>query len=280
MTGLMIAWGPWSSSSSYTKMRLSEPTCGAATARPLASCSAVVMPATSVAILPSISVTSLARLRSTGSPMMRMANDVTGRKGTVAPISHYFDRSPAVASDPATVRLALPDLTLDLTTDRGVFGRGGVDPGTKLLLLEAPAPAASGDLPDLGCGYGPIALTMATRSPGATVWAVDVNERAVALAAANAATAGLGNVRAVVTDGVPDHVRFRSIWSNPPVRIGKGPLHELLDAWLPRLDTGGSAVLVVQKHLGADSLARWLSERWQVTRPHSRMAYRLLEVRP
>jgi 16S rRNA (guanine1207-N2)-methyltransferase len=185
-----------------------------------------------------------------------------------------------VASEPQVVRLALPDLTLDLTTDRGVFGRDGVDPGTKLLLLEAPAPAPAGELLDLGCGYGPIALTLARRAPEATVWAVDVNARARALCEANAAAAGLANVRVVAPDEVPDDVRFATIWSNPPIRIGKPELHGLLTRWLGRLDDTGSAVLVVQKHLGSDSLATWLGNSgYTVERLRSRMAYRLLEVR-
>jgi 16S rRNA (guanine1207-N2)-methyltransferase len=194
-------------------------------------------------------------------------------------LTHYFEERPEVGSAPSAVRLALPDVTLDLATDRGVFSRDGIDPGTKLLLLEAPAPATSGDLLDLGCGYGPMALTMARRAPGATVWAVDVNERARALTARNAEANGLANVRVAAPDDVPDDVRFATVWSNPPIRIGKPALHDLLQRWLARLD--GSAVLVVQKHLGSDSLARWLAERgFAVERLTSRAAYRLLEVRP
>src|SRR4051794_8138296 len=170
-------------------------------------------------------------------------------------------------------------MTLDLVTDRGVFAKDDVDPGSKLLLLEAPAVRSSGDVLDLGCGYGPIALTMARRAPAATVWAVDVNRRAVDLAAENARTLGLTNVRAVTPDEVPDDVRFATIWSNPPIRIGKPALHDLLRTWLPRLDAGGEAVLVVHKHLGSDSLAAWLNqEGWDVERLTSRMGYRILSV--
>jgi 16S rRNA (guanine1207-N2)-methyltransferase len=184
-----------------------------------------------------------------------------------------------VASDPVPVRLLLPDGTLDLVSDSGVFSKGDVDVGTKLLLLEAGALPASGDLLDLGCGYGPIALTMARRAPGCVVWAVDVNARAVALTASNAAAAGLTNVRACHPDEVPPDVRFAAIWSNPPIRIGKAALHSLLLQWLGRLD--GRAVLVVQKHLGSDSLARWLdSQGFPTTRLSSRAGFRLLEVTP
>lgn len=194
--------------------------------------------------------------------------------------THYFSESPGSPSRPSTVRLDLPDLSLTLRTDRGVFSASRVDPGTKVLLGVAPPPPAEGDLLDLGCGYGPVTLTLATRAPGATVWAVDVNERARALTAANAAAAKLANVRVAAPDEVPDDLRFAALWSNPPVRVGKAALHELLARWLGRLAAGGAATLVVQKHLGADSLHRWLEgEGWAVERLASRMGYRVLEVR-
>jgi 16S rRNA (guanine1207-N2)-methyltransferase len=197
------------------------------------------------------------------------------------PQPHYFSPEPAVASRPVTLRLDLPDLSLALQADRGVFSGTRIDPGTKLLLLEAPAPPADGHVLDLGCGYGPIALTLASRAPGATVWAVDVNERALALTRSNADAAGLGNVRVAAPDIVPADVRFAAIWSNPPVRVGKAALHDLLDRWLPRLRPDGRALLVVQKNLGADSLHRWLRDRgWLVERRASRMGYRILDVAP
>ncbi len=195
------------------------------------------------------------------------------------PVSHYFDVDPPVSSHPGTVRLVLPDVVLDLGTDRGVFARERVDPGTKLLLLEGPAPPPEGDLLDLGCGYGPIAVTLARRSPRARVWAVDVNRRALALTAANAEAAGAANVCAAAPEAVPEGVEFVGIWSNPPVRIGKAALQSLLVRWLARLAPGGRAWLVVHKHLGADSLARWLEgEGFPTVRLRSRMGYRILQV--
>jgi 16S rRNA (guanine1207-N2)-methyltransferase len=168
---------------------------------------------------------------------------------------------------------------LVLRTDRGVFSGARIDPGTKYLLTEAPPPPAEGHLADIGCGYGPIALTLATRAPRATVWAVDVNERALELTRANAAAAGLTNVRVATPDDVPADVRLACLWSNPPVRVGKVALHDLLDRWLGRLADDGTALLVVQKNLGADSLHRWLESRdWSVRRLGSRVGYRLLGV--
>jgi 16S rRNA (guanine1207-N2)-methyltransferase len=193
--------------------------------------------------------------------------------------AHYFAAEPGVASAPRTVPLHLPDLSLALEADRGVFAAGGVDAGTKILLLEGPPVPVEGDVLDLGCGYGPIAVTLARRSPAARVWAVDVNERARKLCAANAAANGAANVTVAAPDDVPEDVRFAAIWSNPPIRIGKPALHQLLSRWLDRLADGGHAALVVQKHLGADSLQRWMNEQgWATSRRASRQGYRILDV--
>jgi 16S rRNA (guanine1207-N2)-methyltransferase len=203
---------------------------------------------------------------------------------------HYFSTTPAVASRPAEVTLALPDLTVTLGTDRGVFSADRIDSGTKLLLLEtAPRGAVGpcgdlppGDLVDVGCGYGPVAVVLALRHPDRTVWAVDPNARARSLCVANCRTAGVGDrVRVVAPDEVPDDLRVAAIASNPPIRIGKAALHELLTSWLDRLVPGGSAWLVVQRNLGADSLARWLAEQDRpVQRLASRRGYRVLRVGP
>jgi 16S rRNA (guanine1207-N2)-methyltransferase len=192
----------------------------------------------------------------------------------------YFEVEPAAASAPRKVALDLPGLSLTLTADAGVFSGSRVDPGTRVLLEDLPAPEVEGDLLDLGCGYGPIALTLAARDPARTVWAVDVNTRALELTRANAAAAGLANVRAATPDEVPDATRFAGLWSHPPIRIGKPALHALLTRWLDRLLPGGAAWLVVQRNLGSDSLARWLTEQGHpVTRLRSELGYRVLEVR-
>lgn len=196
---------------------------------------------------------------------------------------HYFSTQPAVASQPRLVVLRLPDMQLDLVTDRGVFSGERVDPGTKLLLLEGPRPVPEAlNLVDLGCGYGPIAITLARRAPQATVWAVEVNERARALCAQNAAAAGVGaRVRVVAPEEVPPDLRVDGLWSNPPIRIGKTALHELLRSWLPRLTPEATAALVVAKNLGADSLTRWLiSEGHAVERLALGAGYRILAVHP
>jgi 16S rRNA (guanine1207-N2)-methyltransferase len=194
---------------------------------------------------------------------------------------HYFDADPAARSRPSTVELTLPDMHLELATDRGVFAADRVDPGTKYLLLEAPAPPAHGVIVDLGCGYGAIAVTMARRAPEADVVAVDVNGRARELCRGNAELAETTNVRVLAPDEVPSDLQCDALYSNPPIRIGKPALHALLRDWFTRLRPGGHAWLVVHRHLGADSLARWLvDEGFETRRLGSRAGYRLLEVGP
>jgi 16S rRNA (guanine1207-N2)-methyltransferase len=196
-------------------------------------------------------------------------------------VTQYFDASPAASHRPASVMLALPDVSLRLATDSGVFAGSGVDPGTKYLLLDGPRPDAAGTAPllDLGCGYGPIALTLARRAPKAAVFAVDVNERARRLCAANAAANGLTNVTVCAPDEVPASLQFGGIWSNPPIRVGKTALHELLLRWLTRLAPEAHAYLVVQRHLGSDSLGTWLTTQGCVVqRLGSRRSYRILDV--
>jgi len=192
---------------------------------------------------------------------------------------HYFSPRPRAPHRPGRVRVILPDVYLELATDAGVFSPGRLDPGTRLLLEESPAPPPAGDLLDLGCGYGPIACALAARSPGSSVWAVDVNERALDLCARNASAAGLANVRCVTPGDPLIPARFAGIWSNPPVRIGKDALHLLLAGWLARLAAGGRGYLVASRNLGADSLHRWLAAQgWPVTRLAARSGYRLLQV--
>lgn len=194
-----------------------------------------------------------------------------------APGSHYFDEEPTAESAPRDVTLLLPDTQLTLRTDRGVFGYDRIDGGTKLLLLKAPAPASTGHLLDLGCGTGAIALTMARRAPAATVWAVDVNERARELCRHNAIENGVTNLNVDSPDDVPSGIRFSTIWSNPAIRIGKPALHFMLMRWLANLDDGGEAVLVVHKHLGSDSLQTWLTAAGHpTTRLASSAGYRIL----
>ena len=193
---------------------------------------------------------------------------------------HYFSADPSVAFKRQPVVADLWGRRLALTSGSGVFAQGRLDVGTAVLFRETEPPRAQSYL-DLGCGYGVIGLALATCVPGATVRAVDVNERAVLLANENAATLGIADRFAACTpDDVPTGESYEEIWSNPPIRIGKDALHDLLLTWLPRLTPGGRAVLVVGKNLGADSLQRWLGEQgWPTARLASAKGFRVLETR-
>ena len=193
---------------------------------------------------------------------------------------HYFSADPEVPfrREPLTAHVWGRDLAL--MSGSGVFSRGHVDAGTAVL-LRALDPPTSGDVfLDLGCGYGVVAAALATARPDATVWAVDVNERALRLTRENGESLGLSGIRTATPDDVPPEVVFDEIWSNPPVRIGKDALHDLMLRWLPRLAPEGRAMLVVGKNLGADSLQRWLGDQgWPARRVASAKGFRVLEVR-
>ncbi len=180
------------------------------------------------------------------------------------PVDHYFSANPASADERRTISVTLDRRGFTLETAPGVFSPGRIDLGTTVLLDTVGAPPV-GQVLDLGCGWGPIALTAALREPAATVTALDVNERALDLLNRNVArvraTAELARVVPTLADAIDPGLRFDAIWSNPPIRIGKQSLHELLAAWLPRLVPGGEAWLVVQKNLGSDSLAKWIAEQ-------------------
>jgi 16S rRNA (guanine1207-N2)-methyltransferase len=198
----------------------------------------------------------------------------------VAEDEHYFSADPSVPFRRMPVTASVWGHELSLASGSGVFAQGRVDVGTAVLFRETSAPAG-GRVLDLGCGYGLIGLAIAAAAPGATVTGVDVNERAVLLANENAAALGLADRYAAMTPpAVPADATYDELWSNPPIRIGKAALHELLLTWFPRLVPGGRAVLVVGKNLGADSLQRWLGEQGYPTRRiASAKGFRVLETR-
>ncbi|HLR27447.1 MAG TPA: methyltransferase [Ruania sp.] len=198
-------------------------------------------------------------------------------------MGHYFSASPERSSRPHSIPVSLRGREVTVEVDAGVFSATGLDPGTRVLLEHVPDPAPMGTLLDLGCGWGPIALAMAAASPQARVWAVDVNGRALELTAGNARRLGLNNVQVATGEqllAAEPGLTVDSLWSNPPIRVGKSVLHELLGAWLPRLTPGGQAHLVVHKNLGSDSLQRWIEQ--ELLLPAERIAsskgYRILRV--
>ena len=196
---------------------------------------------------------------------------------------HYFSELPESELKFRQIHVALAGHIRELITSNGIFSPERIDAGTQVLLANTPPAPPGGNLLDLGCGWGPIALTLAVQSPHATVWAVDVNSRALDLVRRNAEIMSLTNINAVTPEDVPSDLCFMTIRSNPPIRVGKNELHGMLEFWLPRLDLESDAWLVVQRNLGSDSLQRWL-ESWLPTdfttsRAATNKGYRVLKVR-
>jgi len=193
---------------------------------------------------------------------------------------HYFTADPSAPFEREPFQVSLWGHDLTLVSGSGVFSRGRLDPGTAVLFRET-SPPSGGRILDLGCGYGVIGLAVAAAVPTAVVTGVDVNERAVLLANENAASLGLADRFAASTpDEVDPAATYDEIWSNPPIRVGKAALHDLLLTWLPRLAQGGRAVMVVGRNLGADSLQRWLGDQgWPTERLASAKGFRVLETR-
>jgi len=210
------------------------------------------------------------------------AGDGPGRRQTCGVTAeHYFSAEPTTPAQRGEIEFNVAGRDYRLAVASGVFSAGRLDPGTAVLLRKGglPTAAATGVFLDLGCGYGPIAAVLATESPQATVWAVDVNSRARELAGANAETLGLVNLQVAAPDEVPGDVVFDQIWSNPPTHVGKAELRALMERWLPRLAPGGVAWLVINRNLGGDSLHAWLVELgWSVERMASQKGFRVLRV--
>jgi 16S rRNA (guanine1207-N2)-methyltransferase len=191
----------------------------------------------------------------------------------------YFEAEPNSSDRRRFVKATVFGRELDFETSSGIFSPDGLDKATDVLLSEVPAPTGDKTVLDLGCGWGPIAVGIALANPHATVWAIDVNERARDLTARNAKR-HRASVRVVDPDDVPGELLFDEIWSNPPIRIGKDALHVLLATWLPRLARDGVAHLVVGKNLGADPLQRWLTDGgWPTERVGSSKGFRVLRAR-
>jgi 16S rRNA G1207 methylase RsmC len=195
---------------------------------------------------------------------------------------HYFSAEPAGDFKPKTIRVNLHGKDLQLQTAGGIFSPDHLDTGTAMLLKHIDEAPTSGNLLDVGCGWGPIAIALAMQAPDATVWAVDVNQRCLELTKSNAASLGLTNIRACLPDELPSDVEFTGIWSNPPIRVGKTELHSILLQWLPRLAAECESYLVVAKDLGADSLLKWLQSElpneFDAQRIDTEKGFRILRV--
>lgn len=199
---------------------------------------------------------------------------------------HYFSSTPSGDARRRLIEVDLAGQSVRVETAASIFSPDGLDRGTKVLLDVVPRPPATGDFLDLGSGWGPIALTFGLLSPEARVTAVEVNERAAELTRDNAARLALENIQVCHPHDVAADRGFDLLWSNPPIRIGKAALHEMLSRWLPSLNPGGEAWLVVAKKLGADSLLPWITKmlesehpgQFEATRAASDKGFRVLRI--
>lgn len=194
--------------------------------------------------------------------------------------AHYFSEEPAGDLTPKTLSVELAGRTVQVFTAPGIFSPSGVDKGTRILLDEAPTPEGT-RLLDIGCGWGPITLTLAMLAPQAQVYGVEVNSRSAQLTRMNAERLGLGNITVSSPEALDESLTFDTIWSNPPIRVGKEVLHEIMQTWLPRLIPGGNAYLVVQKNLGSDSLQKWLVQTFpelETSRYATSKGFRIIRV--
>lgn len=188
-------------------------------------------------------------------------------------MSHYFETNDDFITQ--EISATIFGRKLNFTTAKGVFSRSRLDSGTAVLLKEI-SPPSHGRLLDLGCGFGPIAVGLATAAEKVTVAAVDTNDHALELTKLNAARHGVADR---VEVGKDFEGPFDEIWSNPPIRIGKEALHSLLLRWLPTLAPDGVAWLVVNKNLGGDSLTRWLNDQgWPTEKVASSKGFRILRT--
>lgn len=194
---------------------------------------------------------------------------------------HYFSQQPDSAAKAHDISFSVGGINFQAKSESGTFSVQKLDRGTEILLRSYEEFPVKGNVLDIGCGWGPISLAIAKHQPLTTVWALDVNQRSLRLTAENAKTNNLDNIRSVEAELIPSDLRFSGIWSNPPIRVGKSVLHGLMKSWLPRLEPGASAYLVVQKQLGAESFEKWLALEFpemQVSRPDQNKGYRVIRV--
>ena len=196
--------------------------------------------------------------------------------------NHYFSSSPDGPLVTREITVNLNGNKTKVLTAGGIFSPEHIDQGTQVLLTHIESANPTGNFLDIGCGWGPIALALALHSPKATIYAIDVNERSLELTRMNAEKLGITNMIVCKPEDVPQEIQFDEIWSNPPIRVGKAVLHEILELWLNKLVSGGTARLVVQKNLGSDSLHKWLMEKFspefESTRVDTSKTFRVLKV--
>ncbi|RAP73240.1 class I SAM-dependent methyltransferase [Paenibacillus montanisoli] len=169
---------------------------------------------------------------------------------------HYYTRTPNTAHDRHLLETELRGYKLRFVTDSGVFSKSGIDFGSRVL-VDALQISYNARVLDVGCGYGPMGITAAKLAPKGHVTMMDINERAVALAAENVKLNGIINATVLQSD-IYERVKgqaFDTIITNPPIRAGKEVVHRIFEEGAELLVPGGSMWVVIQKKQGAPSAA-------------------------
>lgn len=169
--------------------------------------------------------------------------------------NHYYSKNPEVESNPVYWDFSLRENTFRFKTDRGVFSKKEVDFGSRLLIETFKNDKSEGKILDVGCGYGPIGLSLAKSFPKAFIHMVDVNQRALELAQENATLNQLENVKIYESDRLlqVEEGGFDFILTNPPIRAGKKTVHEIFEQSYEHLADLGELWIVIQKKQGAPS---------------------------
>jgi 16S rRNA (guanine1207-N2)-methyltransferase len=177
---------------------------------------------------------------------------------------HYYSRTQKVESEPKFWDFTLRSQLFRFKTDNGVFSKKEVDFGSRLLIEAFELPNVEGSVLDVGCGYGPIGLSIAKNYPERIVHMIDVNERAIELSKANAVQNAVHNVEIYESDTLINvkEYNFAAILTNPPIRAGKKTVHDIFEQSYEHLVTGGELWIVIQKKQGAPSALEKLKERF------------------
>ncbi|HFI0101476.1 TPA: class I SAM-dependent methyltransferase [Streptococcus suis] len=170
----------------------------------------------------------------------------------------YYEKNPTVAHDIHEIHVNLLDTPMSFMTDAGVFSKKMVDYGSQVLLKTLHFEKGASVL-DVGCGYGPIGLTLAKVFSTKTTL-IDINSRALELAEKNAEKNGISAT--IFQSDVYEAVEgtFDYVISNPPIRAGKSVVHEVITGAKDHLNTGGSLTIVIQKKQGAPSAKKRMEE--------------------
>lgn len=175
---------------------------------------------------------------------------------------HYYSKSPSAQSNRKMFTYRLREKEFRFITDTGVFSKGEVDFGSRFLIETFQAPDLKGDILDVGCGYGPIGLSIAATEGNRTIDMIDINERAVELTKENAMINNIENVQVFQSDLFEqvERKQYAAILTNPPIRAGKKIVHIIFEESYYRLQPNGELWVVIQKKQGAPSAIRKLEE--------------------